>query len=124
MITFHNEVNTKAKRTMTFAEHMRSLRGNLSPSAFCRTLGIPLTTYQRYEKGERVPDIEVFARVVRAVGLSADTLLGLNPMHGAQENAHLNGGSSYPGVMDCKDIVIVQQGETIQAMTHTLKLLS
>jgi len=103
---------------------MRSLRGNLTQSAFCKKLGIPLTTYQRYEKGERVPDIEVLARVVRAVGISADTLLGLNPMYGTQEHAHMNGGSPYPGVMDRKDIVIVQQGETIEAMTYALKVLS
>ncbi len=108
---------------MTFAEHMRGLRGSLTQSAFCRKLGIPLTTYQRYEKGERVPDIEVLAQVVRAVGISADTLLGLNPMHGAQEHAKTSGGTSYTGGMDRKDIVIVQQGETIEAMTYTLKLL-
>lgn len=108
---------------MTFAEHMRGLRGSLTQSAFCRKLGIPLTTYQRYEKGERVPDIEVLARVVRAVGISADTLLGLNPMQGVQEHAKMSGGTSYSGVMDRKDIVIVQQGEIIEAMTHTLKML-
>jgi len=108
---------------MTFAEHMRGLRGSLTQSAFCRKLGIPLTTYQRYEKGERVPDIDVFSRVVRAVGISADTLLGLNPMHGEQAHAKMSGGASYTGSMDRKDIVIVQQGETIEAMTYALKLL-
>jgi transcriptional regulator with XRE-family HTH domain len=109
---------------MTFAEHMRGLRGSLTQSAFCRKLGIPLTTYQRYEKGERVPDIEVLAKVVRAVGISADTLLGLNPMHGTQEHVKMSGGPSYQSVMDRKDIVIVQQGETIEAMIYALKLLS
>lgn len=108
---------------MTFAEHMRGLRGSLTQSAFCRKLGIPLTTYQRYEKGERVPDIEVLARVVRAIGISADTLLGLNPMQGEQDHAKMSCGASYTGSMDRKDIVIVQQGETIEAMTYALKLL-
>ncbi len=109
---------------MTFAEHMRALRGTLTQSAFCRKLGIPLTTYQRYEKGERVPDIEVLAQVVRAVGISADTLLGLPPMQGTQEHAKVSGRSSYSSLMDTKDIIIVQQSEAIDAMTYTLKLLS
>lgn len=109
---------------MTFSEHMRSLRGNLTQSAFCRKIGIPLTTYQRYEKGERVPDIEVLAQVVRAVGISADTLLGLNTFLGTQDPTKKSGDSSYHRVMDRKDIVIVQQGETIEAMTYALKMLS
>ena len=70
---------------MTFAEHMRHIRGDLTQTAFCRKLGIPLTTYQRYEKGERVPDIEVFAQIVRRTGISADTLLGLKHMAASQE---------------------------------------
>ena len=61
---------------MTFANHMRQHRGNLTQSAFCRKLKIPLTTYQRYEKGERVPDINVLIQVVKCLGVSADTLLG------------------------------------------------
>jgi transcriptional regulator with XRE-family HTH domain len=109
---------------MTFAEHMRGLRGALTQSAFCRKLGIPLTTYQRYEKGERVPDIDVLAQVVRAVGISADTLLGLKPVQGTQESANTSGESSFQRMMDRKDIIIVQQGETIEAMTYTLKMLS
>jgi transcriptional regulator with XRE-family HTH domain len=108
---------------MTFSEHMRSLRGNLTQSAFCRKIGIPLTTYQRYEKGERVPDINVFAQVVRAVGISADTLLGLNPFQVTQDPTKRRGDSSYHRVMDKKDIVIVQQGETIEAMTYALKMI-
>ena len=109
---------------MTFADHMRGLRGTLTQSAFCRKLGIPLTTYQRYEKGERVPDINVFAQVVRAVGISADTLLGLNHAQETQEPAKASGESPFQRMMDRKDIIIVQQGETIEAMTYTLKMLS
>jgi hypothetical protein len=71
-----------------------------------------------------VPDIEVLAQVVRAVGVSADTLLGLNPMPGTPEHTKMSASSSYPRVMDRKDIIIVQQGETIEVMTHTLKMLS
>ena len=108
---------------MTFAEHMRHLRGNLTQSAFCRKLGIPLTTYQRYEKGARVPDIEVLAQVVRAVGISADTLLGLNPLQGNPASTIHSSDSSNSHVMDRKDIIIVQQGEAIEAMTYALKLL-
>jgi hypothetical protein len=65
----------------------------------------------------------VLAQVVRAVGISADTLLGLNQLPGTQETT-TSGESSFQRIMDRKDIVIVQQGETIEAMTYALKMLS
>jgi transcriptional regulator with XRE-family HTH domain len=95
---------------MTFAEHMRNERGDLSQSAFCRKLGIPLTTYQRYETGERVPDINVFAKIVRRTGLSADTLLGLN------HKADSQGGS------DKKDLIIDQQASEIKKLRQKIKI--
>ena len=81
---------------MTFAEHRRHVRGELTQSAFCRKLGIPLTTYQRYETGERVPSIDILAKIVRRTGISADTLLGLK--HKADTL----------GIADKKDLVIAQ----------------
>ena len=70
---------------MTFAEHMRNARGDLSQRAFCRKLGIPLITYQRYETGLRVPGIDVFVQIVKRTGISADTLLGLKHKTASQE---------------------------------------
>ena len=94
---------------MTFAKHMRNERGDLSQSAFCRKLGIPLTTYQRYETGERVPSIDVFAKIVRRTGSSADTLLGL------KHKADTQGGS------DKKDLIIAQQAEEIKKLRQQIK---
>ena len=97
---------------MTFAEHLRNIRGDLTQTAFCRRMGIPLTTYQRYEKGERVPDIDLLAQIVRRVGISADTLLGLDHVSCPQ------------GTAEQKDLIIAQQTETIANLTLTIKALS
>jgi transcriptional regulator with XRE-family HTH domain len=104
---------------MTFAEHLRRLRGDLTQTAFCRGLGIPLTTYQRYEKGERVPDIELLAQIVRCVGISADTLLGLERVTDADE-----GKPSCDQPRDKKDVIIAHQAETIKNLTQAIKALS
>lgn len=97
---------------MTFAEHMRHRRGDLTQSAFCRKLGIPLTTYQRYESGTRVPNIDVLVHIVRRIGVSADTLLGLGPM------------ADTPGVIDEKDRIITLQSEAIENILRIVEALS
>jgi len=94
---------------MTFAEHMRNVRGDLTQSAFCRKMGIPLTTYQRYETGERVPNIDILAKIVRRTGISADTLLGLKHKAGKQ------------GVLDKKDLIIAQQAEELKKLRQKIK---
>jgi transcriptional regulator with XRE-family HTH domain len=109
---------------MTFAEHLRHLRGHLTQTAFCRRLGIPLTTYQRYEKGERVPDIELLAQIVRCVGISADTLLGLNRAPDADEASGHNGKCSSNQPLDKKDAIIAHQAETIKTLSQAIKALS
>lgn len=109
---------------MTFAEHLRHLRGNLTQTAFCRSLGIPLTTYQRYEKGERVPDIELLAQIVRCVGISADTLLGLERVPDTDEVSGKKGHPSCNQPRDKKDAIIADQSETIKNLTQAIKALS
>jgi len=64
---------------MTFSEHLKHLRGELTQTVFCKQLGVPFTTYYRYEKGERPPSIDFLVRIVKHTGVSADTLLGLKP---------------------------------------------
>lgn len=113
---------------MTFSEHLRHLRGNLTQSAFCRRLKIPLTTYQRYEKGERVPDIEVFTRIAKTVAIPADTLLGLNGVHGTLPE----GSESKPTLArlssSCssnpKDVIIAHQVEIIETLTRSIETLT
>lgn len=109
---------------MTFAEHLRYLRGDLTQTAFCRRLGIPLTTYQRYEKGERVPDITLLAQIVRCVGISADILLGLDSLHDANGTPADRGQSSYSPHLNKKDAIIANQQETIANLTHAIQALS
>ena len=109
---------------MTFNENMRSLRGDLTQTAFCRRLGIPLTTYQRYEKGERVPDIELLAQIVRCVGISADTLLGLNRAPDADNASDSEAPRSYNQTLDKKNAVIAHQAETIKTLAQAIKALS
>jgi transcriptional regulator with XRE-family HTH domain len=109
---------------MTFAEHMKHNRGNLTQSAFCRKIKIPLTTYQRYEKGERVPDINVLVQIVKCLGISADTLLGLDQSLGDHEvpasRVHPSGNKH----LIQKDAIIASQTETIENLTHVIKALS
>lgn len=108
---------------MTFSEHLKHARGNLTQSAFCRKLGIPLTTYQRYEKGERVPDIDVLVQVVKCLGISADTLLGLDQLTDEPGTAAHNRHSSTHKHLAKKDILIAQQTETIENLTHIIAVL-
>lgn len=108
---------------MTFAEHLKHMRGNSTQSAFCRKLGIPLTTYQRYEKGERVPDINVLARIVKCIGISADTLLGLDQLPAEHETTAQSGLSSAHKCLAQKDTVIANQQETIETLTHIIETL-
>lgn len=113
---------------MTFAEQMRLIRGNLTQSAFCRRLKIPLTTYQRYEKGTRVPDIEVFARIVKTMGIPADTLLNLDGGHGSLSDE--NEGKTALARLSCscscdpKDLIIARQAAIIETLTHTIDSLA
>ena len=99
---------------MTFSEKLKQLRGDLTQSAFCRKLGIPLTTYQRYEKGERVPNIDVLAQIVKRTSISSDTLLGLDHVAGTQVQS----------ATDKKDLIIAQQAETIANLASVVKALS
>jgi len=104
---------------MTFSEHMRHIRGELTQSAFCRKIGIPLTTYQRYEKGERVPDIDVLAQIVKRTGISADTLLGLDHMTDAQGIPDRNAQA----LLDKKESIIALQAATIENLSQAIKAL-
>lgn len=109
---------------MTFAKHMRQHRGNLTQSAFCRKLKIPLTTYQRYEKGERVPDINVLIQVVKCLGVSADTLLGLNASSDEHETTEHRAHLASHKHLEHTDTIIAHQTETIANLTHVIKALS
>lgn len=56
---------------------LRKLK-NLSQTAVADAVNIVLRTYQRYESGERLPDIEVACHIARYFGVSLDYLCGLS----------------------------------------------
>lgn len=99
---------------MTFSENLKQIRGESTQSAFCRKLGIPMTTYLRYETGERVPNIEVFAQIVKRTGISADTWLELDHVAETQVQS----------AVDKQDLIIARQAETIEKLTSVVKALS
>lgn len=56
---------------------------NIMQKDIASDLGIPLRTYQRYERGEGEPNVTVLARMAQYFAVSADYLLGLSD----EENA-------------------------------------
>ena len=63
----------------SFAKALRELRhgGGLTQEEMARRIAVPLRTYQNYESGKYYPKSpEVYARLSREFGLSADELLG------------------------------------------------
>ena len=56
---------------MTFAERLKLLRGHLgmTQTAFAKKLGLPQNTYHRYEKGERVPDINALTKISKSLSI-------------------------------------------------------
>lgn len=109
---------------MTFSEHLRYLRGPLTQKDFSRMLGIPLTSYHRYELGERAPDINLLAQIVKCVGISADILLGLptSPGVNTAADARLKDAIFFQHIRN-KDAVIELQQEIIANLTRTMQTL-
>lgn len=62
-----------------FYERLRQCRRerNLTQKQFAEFLGMTVRSYQRYELGDRKPDIEKLVIIANFFGVSADYLLGL-----------------------------------------------
>jgi transcriptional regulator with XRE-family HTH domain len=104
---------------MGFSGKLKTLRGDLTQTAFAKKLGIPQNTYHRYEKGERVPDIKALTKISKSLNVSADELLGLADLkHLPARNGYLSNGQS---TFDTKDATIAKQAETIVNLTRSLK---
>lgn len=66
----------------TFQERLKQVRGKLDQGEMSAQLGIHLTSYGRYERGERSPDLEFIEKVCRTFNVSPTWLiLGEGPMH-------------------------------------------
>jgi len=61
-----------------FSDRLRTLRGGLKQAEFARKVGLAQNSYNRYESGERIPDIDVLTRLAAHLGVSTDWLLGLD----------------------------------------------
>jgi len=62
----------------TFGEKLRTLRGTMSKLEFCKKLGIPYSSYTRFENQNRTPDWESIIKICEIMGVSADWFLGLS----------------------------------------------
>ena len=62
---------------MTFSEHLLQLRTerNLLQKDIAKAIGIATKTYQRYEYGEREPDLSTLIALADYYGLSLDELV-------------------------------------------------
>ena len=107
---------------MTFAKNLRNIRGDLTQQDFCGTLGIPASTYQRYETGERVPDIDLFAQIARFFGISADTLLGLDWGSAIKKTRKVRHRYFCKIGLAEEQIILAQQAETIKNLRQAIKI--
>lgn len=53
---------------------LRKLRGEQSQKAFAEKIGVPLSTYQRYEGGTRIPPPNVITQIASACAVPADII--------------------------------------------------
>lgn len=68
----------KRDRCPIFAERLKELKGSLSNKQLGNLLGLSAATIGYYVTGERLPDIEIAAKIALHFGVSADWLLGLS----------------------------------------------
>ncbi len=63
---------------MSFSEHLLKLRTarNLSQKDIAEAVGLAVHTYQRYEYGEREPQLSTLVKLADFYGLSLDELVG------------------------------------------------
>ena len=61
----------------SFGDRLAGLRGMRNRHEFAKEIGIPYTTYCRYEDAKRSPDWDSILKICKYCGVSADRLLGL-----------------------------------------------
>lgn len=61
----------------TFCDRLKTVRGDRTLKEVGRLLDTNYQTYQRYESGEREPDLKMLHRIGDKLGVSVDWLLGL-----------------------------------------------
>ena len=58
---------------MDYKELIERAKQGRSVNSTAQALGVPLSTFQRYEKGERFPDFDIGLRIVQAAGVDLAT---------------------------------------------------
>lgn len=71
-----------------FANRLRTEREllNLKQGEFAAKLNIPPNTYNGYETGKRMPNLDVVNTIANALGVSVDYLLGRTDIRNYEEN--------------------------------------
>lgn len=58
-----------------FAKRLKELRGEKPQAQFAKELGIPFSSYRRYEAGTTFPPMHILNRIAKKLGLSVNWLL-------------------------------------------------
>ena len=101
----------------------------MKQAEFARRIGLAQNSYNRYEAGERVPDIDILSQMASRLGVSTDWLLGLGDGRGTvppilplpekiSENHDSN--TAYCSACVRKDKTIASQAESIVNLTRSL----
>lgn len=111
----------------------------MKQAEFARRIGLPQNSYNRYESGERVPDIDVLSQMASRLNVSSDWLLGLDddrpaperrektpparsvpPSREIPETRIHEAASPYCPFCGSKDQTIASQAESIASLTRSL----
>lgn len=100
-----------------FEERLKSLRGNQSRNSVAKEIGMNPQTLERYEKGERLPDIEAVSLIAKYYGVSIDWLCG-NDKTDVSEAEKIAMISEYTGltkenIEDLHEIFIHEQKDEV-----------
>ena len=100
----------------------------MKQAEFARKIGIAQNSYNRYESGERVPDITVLSQLASRLRVSTDWLLGLSDKTNTPSAAPSVAQVAEPSTVDyascsaCnqKDQTIANQAESIVNLSRSL----
>ncbi len=116
----------------TFSDRLKKLRGEMKQAEFARKIGLAQNSYNRYEAGERVPDIDILSQMASRLGVSTDWLLGredgkdaIPPVIPFSEKVSENHDPRTDYCPACvqKDKTIARQAESIVNLTRSLAII-
>lgn len=105
------EVDSKA-----VGARLKALRGKQKQVAYARMLGIGLSTYARYERGERLPDVNTLT-VLAKDGVSCDWLLTGRSEDAMEPPDHSNAGLSNTALREALRAVFATERVAMDAVT-------